>query len=45
MLSNLGVANWIFVANGRCWVAGLVGSVVGLVWNYTMSTALIWRSH
>jgi dolichol-phosphate mannosyltransferase len=45
MLSNVGVATWIFAANGRWWIAGLVGSVVGLVWNYAMSTAAVWRVH
>ena len=45
MLSNLGVANWIFVADGRWWVAGLVGSIVALVWNYAMSATLVWRVH
>ena len=43
MLSNIGVANWLFVANSKWWVSGLIGSLVGLVWNYAVSTTLVWR--
>jgi dolichol-phosphate mannosyltransferase len=26
------------------WVAGLAGSVVGVLWNYAMSSMFIWRT-
>jgi dolichol-phosphate mannosyltransferase len=43
MLSNVGVATWIFVVDAKWWMAGLIGSLVGLVWNYAVSTTLVWR--
>ncbi|MBX9699954.1 MAG: GtrA family protein, partial [Acetobacteraceae bacterium] len=43
MLSNVGVATWIFAADAKWWIAGLIGSLVGLVWNYAVSTTLVWR--
>lgn len=41
-LSNVGVANWVFAGGTRWWAAGIAGSLVGAVWNYAMSTTLVW---
>jgi dolichol-phosphate mannosyltransferase len=42
-LSNLGIANWIY-ANRPVWLlAGLAGSLVGAVWNFVMSTEIVWK--
>lgn len=42
-LSNLGIANWIY-ANRPVWLlAGLAGSLVGAVWNFVMSTEVVWK--
>jgi hypothetical protein len=27
----------------RWWLAGIVGAAVGALWNYAMSSALVWR--
>jgi dolichol-phosphate mannosyltransferase len=41
--SNIGVANWLYVNKPVWWLAGLLGSVVGAVWNYAVSSTLVWR--
>ncbi|MBX6424921.1 MAG: glycosyltransferase family 2 protein [Variibacter sp.] len=42
-VSNIGVATWLYSNEPIWWLAGLSGSVVGAVWNYTLSSALVWR--
>ncbi len=42
-ISNIGIANWIYANRPVWWVAGLAGSLVGVVWNYMMSTELVWH--
>ncbi len=42
--SNIGVANWLYDNRRVWWLAGLFGSIVGVVWNYAMSTVFVWRS-
>jgi dolichol-phosphate mannosyltransferase len=42
-MSNIGIANWIYANRPVWWVAGLAGSLVGVVWNYMMSTELVWH--
>jgi dolichol-phosphate mannosyltransferase len=42
-LSNVGVASWIYESWPDWWSAGLVGAFVGAVWNYSISSALVWR--
>jgi dolichol-phosphate mannosyltransferase len=43
--SNIGVANWLYANRPVWWLAGLLGSVVSVVWNYAMSTVFVWRAH
>ncbi len=42
-VSNIGVATWLYSNRPVWWLAGLLGSVVGAVWNYAVSSALVWR--
>lgn len=42
--ANIGVGSWVFIETERWWVAGLAGSILGAIWNYLSSTALVWRS-
>ncbi len=42
-LSNIGVATWLYSQQPTWWLAGLLGSVVGAVWNYAVSSTLVWR--
>ena len=42
-VANIDVASWLYKANQTWWVAGLAGALLSLVWNYAVSTNLIWR--
>jgi dolichol-phosphate mannosyltransferase len=42
-ISNIGVASWLYANEPVWWLAGLVGSTIGAVWNYALSSALVWR--
>jgi dolichol-phosphate mannosyltransferase len=44
-LANIDVASWLFKANETWWLAGLAGALLSVVWNYAVSTNLIWRRH
>jgi dolichol-phosphate mannosyltransferase len=41
--ANVGIASYLFSSNHIWWVAGLLGVVVGAVWNYAMSSIFTWR--
>jgi dolichol-phosphate mannosyltransferase len=42
-IGNVGVASWIYSFHATAWVAGLAGAVIGSVFNYAVSSALIWK--
>ena len=42
-LSNVGVASWMYESWPDWWLAGLAGAFIGAVWNYSISSALVWR--
>lgn len=42
-VSNIGVASWIYAHDTTWWIAGLGGAVMGAVWNYAVSSVLVWR--
>ncbi len=43
-IGNLSVAAFLFGPQMTSWwIAGLVGAVMSLVWNYAVSSAIIWR--
>ena len=42
-LSNVGVSSWLYAQHPVWWLAGIAGSVVGAVWNYTGSSVFVWR--
>jgi dolichol-phosphate mannosyltransferase len=42
-LSNVGVAVWLYSNQPVWWLAGLLGSLVGAVWNYAVSRSFVWR--
>jgi dolichol-phosphate mannosyltransferase len=42
-LANIDVASWLYSANQTWWVAGLAGALLSVVWNYAVSTSLVWR--
>jgi dolichol-phosphate mannosyltransferase len=42
-IANIDVASWLFEADQTWWAAGLAGALLSVVWNYAVSTNLIWR--
>jgi dolichol-phosphate mannosyltransferase len=42
-LSNVGVATWLYANEPVWWIAGLTGSIIGAVWNYIVSSQVLWR--
>ena len=43
-LSNIGVASWLYANQRIWWLDGLLGSIVGAVWNVTLSNRFVWRA-
>jgi dolichol-phosphate mannosyltransferase len=41
--ANVGMATWLYAHQPVWWLAGIAGAVMGAVWNYSMSTLLVWR--
>jgi dolichol-phosphate mannosyltransferase len=42
-IANIGVAELIFLRGWVWWLAGLSGALVGVAWNFTMSSFFTWR--
>ena len=42
-ISNVGIATWIYDYDKVWWIAGLGGALVGTVWNFTVTSAFVWR--
>jgi dolichol-phosphate mannosyltransferase len=42
-ISNIGIATWIYDYDRTWWIAGLSGALIGTVWNFVVSAALVWR--
>jgi dolichol-phosphate mannosyltransferase len=42
-LANIDIASFLYRSNQTWWVAGLAGALLSVVWNYAVSTNLIWR--
>ena len=43
-LTDVGLASVMYAQNEVWWVAGLAGSIMGVLWNYAMSSMFIWRT-
>ena len=41
-IANVGVATWIFGVAPIWWLAGLGGTVISAVWNYSVSSLFVW---
>jgi dolichol-phosphate mannosyltransferase len=41
--ANVQVAEYLFTHHIEWWFAGLFGAAIGSVWNYAVSTQLVWR--
>jgi dolichol-phosphate mannosyltransferase len=42
-VANVAIASHLFADGWRWWLAGLGGAAIGAVWNFAMSSALVWR--
>jgi dolichol-phosphate mannosyltransferase len=42
-IANVGAAMWLYGFHQVWWLAGLMGVVMGAVWNYTLSSLIVWR--
>ena len=42
-VANVGIANTLYEDHLSGTLAGTAGAVIGVVWNYTVSTTLVWR--
>lgn len=43
-VANIGIAQTLFAQHMRWTVAGGIGAVIGVVWNYAVSATLVWRA-
>jgi len=43
VLANNDLAAWLYRSRQTWWLSGLAGAVLSVVWNYAVSTNLIWR--
>ncbi|MEJ0016582.1 MAG: glycosyltransferase family 2 protein [Acetobacteraceae bacterium] len=43
-IANIGIANTLYEGHTNWTVAGAVGAVIGVVWNYAVSATLVWRA-
>jgi dolichol-phosphate mannosyltransferase len=41
--ANIGVASYAFEKNYSWWLAGIVGVIIGAVWNYAATSVFTWR--
>ena len=44
-ISNIGVASWVYATEPVWWIAGIGGALMGAMWNYLVSAALVWKVH
>ncbi len=42
-LSNMSVGHWLFSHEQTWWAAGIGGAVMSVVWNYVVSSMMVWR--
>jgi dolichol-phosphate mannosyltransferase len=42
-IANIGIASWLFANHPMWWLAGAAGALMSTVWNYSVSTTLVWR--
>jgi len=42
-VANIGIANVLYAGHATWTLAGLAGGAIGVVWNYAVSSTLVWR--
>ena len=43
-VANIGIAKTLYESNTAWTAAGAIGAVIGVVWNYAVSSTLVWRA-
>lgn len=43
-LTNVGLASWLYSREPTWWLAGAAGAIMGVLWNYSMSSQFVWRT-
>jgi len=43
-VANVGIANTLYAGHTSWTLAGAIGAVIGVVWNYAVSATLVWRA-
>ncbi len=43
-VTNVGIASYFYAERPVWWLAGLTGALMGLLWNYTMSSRFVWHT-
>jgi dolichol-phosphate mannosyltransferase len=43
LVTGVGAATWLYAQSPVWWLAGAAGALMAAVWNYSMSTLLVWR--
>jgi dolichol-phosphate mannosyltransferase len=43
-VANIGIANTLYETHTNWTIAGAIGAVIGVVWNYAVSATLVWRA-
>jgi dolichol-phosphate mannosyltransferase len=43
-VANVGIANTLYATHTNWTIAGAIGAVIGVVWNYAVSATLVWRA-
>jgi len=43
-VTNVGIASFFYTERPVWWLAGMTGALMGLLWNYTMSSRFVWHT-
>ena len=43
-IANVGIAKTLYDSHTSWSIAGAIGAVIGVVWNYAVSATLVWRT-
>jgi dolichol-phosphate mannosyltransferase len=43
-IANIGIAQALYEQDTRWSIAGAIGAIIGVVWNYAVSATLVWRA-
>ena len=43
-VANVGIAKTLYETNTSWSIAGAIGAIIGVVWNYAVSATLVWRA-